>query len=157
MCPFGSTYNSSSNGNACHTTNANTTVSWRDLAAKLKWRQDFQWSLWFLSSLCECVVVFLRETIKKLNRKLASHFVLKGKFNIKGLHCTHGRQGATHKHTHTRVWGKSRVQRVPCKVLSTSSLKLRQTTPAISMRITAKVCLKCVFQEHRTGNFLKII
>lgn len=97
------------------------TESWRDLAPKLKRRQDFQWSLSGFSLVCVyvCVVVFLRETIKKLNRKLASHFVLKGKFNIKGLHCTHGRQGAIHTHTHTRG-GKSRVQRVPCKVLSNS-------------------------------------
>lgn len=82
------------------------TESWRDLAPKLKRRQDFQWSLSGFSlvcvSVCVCVVVFLRETIKKLNRKLASHFVLKGKFNIKGLHCTHGRQGATHTHS----WGQ---------------------------------------------------
>lgn len=93
MCPFGCTYNS----NACHTTNANRVVA--RFSAKAKKAPGFSMvSLWFLSSLCVCVcvVVFLRETIKKLNRKLASHFVLKGKFNIKGLHCTHGRQGTTH-------------------------------------------------------------
>lgn len=82
----------------------------RDLAPKLKRRQDFQWSLPAslptslppsLACVCVCVfvVVFLRETIKKLNRKLASHFVLKGKFNIievpASACCMHGRQGAT--------------------------------------------------------------
>lgn len=101
MCPFGCTYNS----NACHTTNANRVVA--RFSAKAKKAPGFSMvSLWFLSSLCVCVcvcvVVFLRETIKKLNRKLASHFVLKGKFNIKALHCTHGRQGATHTHS----WGQ---------------------------------------------------